>query len=146
MSSLEDMSVRGWDTGNCPHKISTNENVKLAASNLSDTKLLPHHAINPCHIHFSSVPSHALCNSEQLLGGHGMQEYRQPWAQLVKFHQDGWIKGPNGRLLLWIPVTFRQPFYSMWTTRVIPTGCCIELDLSHMVHGHIWHKCYKSVP
>ncbi|KAI6020502.1 hypothetical protein EDC04DRAFT_2575945, partial [Pisolithus marmoratus] len=64
----------------------------------------------------------------------------------VKLHQDGWIKGPNGRLLLWIPVTLRQPLYSMWTTRVIPTGCCIELDLGHMVHGHIWHKCYKPVP
>ncbi|KIN98759.1 hypothetical protein M404DRAFT_156989 [Pisolithus tinctorius Marx 270] len=60
----------------------------------------------------------------------------------VKLHDDGWIKGPKGQLLLWVPPKLRRPFYSVWTKVVIPRGCCIELDLSQMVHGREWCKCF----
>ncbi|KIO00211.1 hypothetical protein M404DRAFT_153493 [Pisolithus tinctorius Marx 270] len=62
----------------------------------------------------------------------------------LKLDYDGWIRGPQGRLLLWIPPAFRQPFYSVWTTSIIPIGHCIELDLSLMAHGKSWHKCLKE--
>ncbi|KIN96777.1 hypothetical protein M404DRAFT_37725, partial [Pisolithus tinctorius Marx 270] len=64
--------------------------------------------------------------------------------QAVKLHDDGWIRGPKGQLLLWIPPKLRSPFYSMWTIQVIPRGCCTELDLSQMVHGKEWCKCFQS--
>ncbi|KIN99233.1 hypothetical protein M404DRAFT_1004898, partial [Pisolithus tinctorius Marx 270] len=67
-----------------------------------------------------------------------------PLDQAVKIHDDGWIRGPKGQLLLWIPPKLRSPFYSMWTRAVIPRGCCTELDLSQMAHGKEWCKCFHS--
>ncbi|KIO07650.1 hypothetical protein M404DRAFT_940177 [Pisolithus tinctorius Marx 270] len=63
--------------------------------------------------------------------------------QPVKLFNDGWIGGPRGRLLLWIPPTFWNEFYSMWNTMVIPRGG-IELDLSQMVHGNKWQQCFNA--
>ncbi|KIO07989.1 hypothetical protein M404DRAFT_939648 [Pisolithus tinctorius Marx 270] len=100
--------------------------------------------IRSCHICFSPVPSHALGDSEQLIDGL-LQGDGLTWAEPVKLHHDGWVKGPKGELLLWIPVALRSPWYTMRTKVVIPRGCCIELDLSHMVHGYQWHKCYKPI-
>ncbi|KIN95037.1 hypothetical protein M404DRAFT_1007823, partial [Pisolithus tinctorius Marx 270] len=65
-------------------------------------------------------------------------------GQAVKLHDDGWIRGPKGQLLLWIPPKLRSPFYSMWTIQVIPRGCCTVLDLSQMAHGKEWCKCFHS--
>ncbi|KIK19769.1 hypothetical protein PISMIDRAFT_682788 [Pisolithus microcarpus 441] len=64
--------------------------------------------------------------------------------QPAKLQPDGWIRGPRGELLLWIPPALRNPFYSIWTTLVIPRGCCVELDLSPMAHGREWWKCFKT--
>ncbi|KIK12217.1 hypothetical protein PISMIDRAFT_689660 [Pisolithus microcarpus 441] len=63
----------------------------------------------------------------------------------VQLFSDGWIRGPQNRLLLWLCPTFWRPFYSMWNTVVVPRGSCIELDLSQMVHGNKWHHCFKPV-
>ncbi|KIO07930.1 hypothetical protein M404DRAFT_376986 [Pisolithus tinctorius Marx 270] len=128
---------------------SLDEQLMFSMSNLSsELQVLSDTAdvIRSCHICFSFVPSHALGDSEQLIYGvlQGDRD-RLTCAQPVKLHHDGWIKGPNGELLLWIPVTLRSPLYTMRTKVVIPRGCCIELDLSHMVHGHQWHKCYKPI-
>ncbi|KIK13405.1 hypothetical protein PISMIDRAFT_118949 [Pisolithus microcarpus 441] len=56
----------------------------------------------------------------------------------------GWLKGPQDQLLLWIPASFRKPFYSMYTTLIIPRGC-MELNLSKMVHGSKWQECFKQI-
>ncbi|KAI5996678.1 hypothetical protein EDD15DRAFT_2249209 [Pisolithus albus] len=93
---------------------------------------------------FSSKSLQALYNSPQLLDGL-MEEDMIVRHQPVKVFHDHWIRGPKGRLLLWIPPTFWGPFYSMWTIVVIPKGRCVELDLSQMVHGEQWHQCFKSV-
>ncbi|KIN93865.1 hypothetical protein M404DRAFT_78983, partial [Pisolithus tinctorius Marx 270] len=66
------------------------------------------------------------------------------WYEPVKLFDDGWIRGPKGRLLLWIPPTFWNKFYSMWNTVVIPRGG-IELDLSKMVHGNKWQQCFNAI-
>ncbi|KAI6139965.1 hypothetical protein BKA82DRAFT_4219479 [Pisolithus tinctorius] len=89
------------------------------------------------------MSSHALHDAGQLLDH--LQDAHTSRDEPVKLHNDGWLKGPNGRLLLWIPVSLRVPFYSMWNTAVIPIGCCVELDLSQMVHGTKWHQCFRSI-
>ncbi|KAG6326499.1 hypothetical protein ID866_12590 [Astraeus odoratus] len=64
----------------------------------------------------------------------------------LKLHHDGWIKGHNNVLLLWIPPALQNPFYSMHTIVVIPKGGCAELDLSKMIHGKEWQNCFKGTP
>ncbi|KIK13712.1 hypothetical protein PISMIDRAFT_118339 [Pisolithus microcarpus 441] len=165
VSGSWDKTMRVWDANAYDDIINTNVQSQSPASNLS-------HALVPldkahgkyilctfyefsntsatisvvrlCHICFSSISSHTLCDGEQLLD-ENPQGGGEPQTQPVKLHHDGWIRGPKGRLLLWIPVSMRHPLYSMWTTAVIPKGC-IELDLSQMVHGHKWHTCYKPIP
>ncbi|KIO00157.1 hypothetical protein M404DRAFT_770845 [Pisolithus tinctorius Marx 270] len=103
----------------------------------------PAHDVKRYPICFSFDPSHALHNSSPLFDGSMHQE--AVLGQAVKLHDDGWIRGPKGQLLLWIPLRLRSPFYSMWTIAVIPRGCCTELDLSQMVHGKEWCKCFPSI-
>ncbi|KAG2069068.1 hypothetical protein BDR04DRAFT_1022573, partial [Suillus decipiens] len=55
----------------------------------------------------------------------------------------GWVVGPKGRLLFWVPLASRHPFYSPGTSLVIPRGGT-ELDLSHMTHGRHWQKCREG--
>ncbi|KIN96301.1 hypothetical protein M404DRAFT_1006811 [Pisolithus tinctorius Marx 270] len=93
---------------------------------------------------FEDVSSNALPDAQQLLDGLLLED-PSVVDEPVRFHPDGWIRGPKGRLLLWIPPALWRSFYSMWTKTVIPKGCCIELDLSQMVHGNKWHQCFKPV-
>ncbi|KAG1812294.1 hypothetical protein EV424DRAFT_1515281 [Suillus variegatus] len=53
---------------------------------------------------------------------------------------DGWMMGPNRRLLFWVPPASRHAFYTPRTSLVIPRGG-VELDLSHMEHGTNWSSC-----
>ncbi|KAG1799539.1 hypothetical protein EV424DRAFT_1332529, partial [Suillus variegatus] len=57
--------------------------------------------------------------------------------------EDGWIMGPNRRLLFWVPPASRDPFYTPPTALVIPKGG-VELDLSRIAHGTHWQDCYKE--
>ncbi|KIO04629.1 hypothetical protein M404DRAFT_26080 [Pisolithus tinctorius Marx 270] len=104
----------------------------------------PHegHGVAAYLICFSSNPSHAIHDTAQLLDGlqyEGVDMRKEP----IKLHSDGWVRGPKGRLLLWIPPTFWRQWYSMWTRVVIPRGSCIELDLSQTFHGNRWPECFK---
>ncbi|KIK28158.1 hypothetical protein PISMIDRAFT_606419 [Pisolithus microcarpus 441] len=132
VSGSEDNMVKAWDVNVCEDNIN------------GPVPPDPADVIIPSHICFSSISSHALCDDEQLFDGPSW-EGGESQTQSVKLYHDGWIRGPKCRLLLWIPVSVRHPLYSMWTTAVIPKGCCIELDLSKMVHGPKWHQCYKPV-
>ncbi|KAG6328615.1 hypothetical protein ID866_10474, partial [Astraeus odoratus] len=60
---------------------------------------------------------------------------------LVGLNADGWIIGPEGRLLLWVPSYYHAFLYSPRNALVIPRGGP-ELDLSAMVHGDKWQDCY----
>ena len=67
-----------------------------------------------------------------------------PGGQLPQLEESGWVVGPNGRLLLWLPSVYRSLFlYSPLITLVIPRGSP-ELDLSKMAHGPTWHQCFVS--
>ena len=99
-------------------------------------------ALSP--ICFSSSTEHALHNAQNLVldsVSHEMKDSRD----LVYLQDDGWIVGPNKKLLLWIPFSYHSSFhYTPWTELVIPTGSP-ELDLSRMAHGSDWCKCYFPI-
>jgi len=90
-------------------------------------------------IKFSPMPSHALDHR----GTDLCHLSHDAWDshECVSLHEDGWIRGQHGQLLLWVPPAFREVFYSMWTRLIIPRG--VVLDLSEMVHGFKWNQCYE---
>jgi len=65
----------------------------------------------------------------------------QDYRDLVRLNHDGWIVGPSGQFLFWIPASLHPRLYSPRNTLVIPKGGP-ELDLSKMVHGDMWQECY----
>ncbi|KAG6330479.1 hypothetical protein ID866_8610 [Astraeus odoratus] len=93
-------------------------------------------------IKFSSSNAHALCEPHEFLYDATVRQFYVECPVLLC--KDGWVRGPKGRLLLWVPHALRQPFYSMQTVVVIPSGACIELDLSKMVHGTRWQMCFNG--
>ena len=100
-------------------------------------------AIDTLFINFSSSAAHALQHHQSLYidmsSGVG-----QDYQDLVKFNQhDGWIVGPDGKLLIWIPPSYHSFFHhSSRKHLIIPKGS-VELDLSRMRHGPVWHECYS---
>ncbi|KIN97457.1 hypothetical protein M404DRAFT_895555 [Pisolithus tinctorius Marx 270] len=135
-SGSYDSTIRTWNTQKYEDIITHHQNSKTPACNAN--------AFGTPQICFSSVLSHALHDSEQLLDGFQPQHVEE-LIEPVKLHPDGWMRGPEGRLLLWLPPTFWRPFYSSCNVAVIPKDCCTELDMSHMVHGDKWHRCLKTV-
>ncbi|KIK19755.1 hypothetical protein PISMIDRAFT_682819 [Pisolithus microcarpus 441] len=163
VSGSLDFTVRVWDAkggdqigsplkGHTSHvtsvELSLDGTSVISASGISVptlTTLHPiHNAVDQVHVNkaicFSSVPSHALSHSDELLDDLDSQVN----TQSVQLHPDGWLKGPKGQLLLWIPTFFQKPFYSMYTSLIIPRGC-MELNLSKMVHGSKWQECFKQI-
>ena len=105
----------------------------------------PQSTITQClSIHFSSsTDKHALHNAQNLFLG--LFNVIENCRDLVYLQDDGWIVGPNKKLLLWIPSFYHSSFqYTPWTKLVIPRGAP-ELDLSKMAHGPAWDKCYFPV-
>ncbi|KAG2343552.1 WD40 repeat-like protein [Suillus weaverae] len=95
---------------------------------------------NDDFISFSSNSAHALCDTAELLADTPHDDRRSTFAFLG---DDGWMMGPNRRLLFWVPPSSRKPFYNPWTAFVIPRGGP-ELDLSRMAHGTRWQHCYEG--
>ncbi|KAM6504084.1 hypothetical protein JOM56_001027, partial [Amanita muscaria] len=52
-----------------------------------------------------------------------------------------WIVGPQGQLLLWVPLQFRKLLHTPGTVTVMPEPA-VELDLSVMAHGKKWTGCF----
>ncbi|KAG2155726.1 hypothetical protein DEU56DRAFT_724843, partial [Suillus clintonianus] len=89
-------------------------------------------------ISFSSNPKHSLYNTAELIEGTSHDDRRSTSFSLGP---DGWMLGPNRRLLFWVPPASREAFsYNPRTALVMLKGC-IELDLSHMAHGTRWQRC-----
>ncbi|KIK36843.1 hypothetical protein CY34DRAFT_810907, partial [Suillus luteus UH-Slu-Lm8-n1] len=95
---------------------------------------------NDDFISFSSNSTHALHDTTELLAGAPHDDRRSTFRLL---REDGWMEGPNGRLLFWIPPASRTQFYNPWTALVLPRGGP-ELDLSRMAHGTRWQQCYRE--
>ncbi|CCM06113.1 uncharacterized protein FIBRA_08362 [Fibroporia radiculosa] len=86
-----------------------------------------------------------LCYLSNL--GHALNFPASFWGDappsVIMPDQDGWIIGPNGQLLLWVPIQLmEQPLiYASGNALVIPDGA-LQLDLSQFTHGEAWYKCY----
>jgi len=85
-------------------------------------------------IRFSPNPTHALCSASSLL-----QDLHTPICLAPT--EGGWVVGPEGRLLLWIPGSLYPAVYTPGITLVIPQVDGLQLDLSHFAHGMTWHEC-----
>ncbi|KAL4081514.1 WD40-repeat-containing domain protein [Scleroderma yunnanense] len=143
VSGSNDTVVRVWDVNSW---VKTSNHYKSALTNeehsqhldMAQCSDMPVDIKHP--ICFSSVPSHALQDDDGCLlqSFHGQQGFQKN----VKLCKDGWIRGQNGQLLLWIPVPMRLQFFTIGTQLVIPRGC--ELDLSTMAHGKNWHECFDN--
>ncbi|KAG6329053.1 hypothetical protein ID866_10037 [Astraeus odoratus] len=103
---------------------------------------LARHIPSRCPISFSSQTSHALCDAHWMVCTSLFKDGVS--TDPVKLHEDGWIRGYNKLLLLWIPPAFQKPFYSMHTIMVIPKGGCAAVDLSKMTHGTEWQNYFKD--
>ena len=58
---------------------------------------------------------------------------------------DGWMLGPDSKLLFWVPPTFRTGLWRPRNTAVI--GASVEtLDFGHFVHGEDWVRCKDPLP
>ncbi|EMD36926.1 hypothetical protein CERSUDRAFT_155292 [Gelatoporia subvermispora B] len=53
----------------------------------------------------------------------------------------GWVYGPQGELILWIPPEYRGHLYGPRNILVIGTWT-VSLDLCRYVYGEEWTKCY----
>ncbi|KAG2340093.1 WD40 repeat-like protein [Suillus weaverae] len=95
----------------------------------------PHPFTAPA-ICFSSNPTHALRAASSFLEDSST-------SASVTAKEDGWVVGPDGRLLLWIPLNFHPVVYAPGNTLVIANNP-LQLDLSCVAHGMSWHKCREQ--
>ena len=124
VSGSYDRTIQIWDT-------QTDNNV---SQSISVSEFSP--------IHFSSSPAHALYDAQSLFID--VPDVKEDFRDLVQLQGGGWIVGPNGKLLLWVPPAYRSLyFYTPRTNLILPRGGP-ELDLSRMAHGLNWHQCYIS--
>ncbi|KAL4072384.1 WD40-repeat-containing domain protein [Scleroderma yunnanense] len=110
---------------------------------LWDVQTTMHNSVITSPVHFSSSVEHALQDVQSLFTK--VSTVKGDSRDFIQLQKDGWIVGPNGQLLLWVPPSYHSfGFYTPWTRLVIPRGVP-ELDLSKMVHGSTWHECYSVV-
>ncbi|KAG2106691.1 uncharacterized protein F5147DRAFT_222258 [Suillus discolor] len=91
---------------------------------------------HPPAVCFSPNPSHALHFASSFL-----QDPSTPVS--VVANEDGWVVGPDGRLLLWISPILHPVVYAPGNTLVIPNRAS-QFDLSRLAHGTSWHTCREQ--
>ncbi|KAG2091020.1 uncharacterized protein F5147DRAFT_724096 [Suillus discolor] len=87
-------------------------------------------------VYFSPNPSYALHSASSFL-----QDSSTPLS--VVANEDGWVVGPDGRLLLWIPLNLHPVMYAPGNTLVIHDRAS-QFDLSRLAHGTSWHMCREQ--
>jgi hypothetical protein len=87
-------------------------------------------------ITFSSNPTHTLYSSF-------LQDFCSISITSLAPTEEGWVVGPEGRLLLCISMNLHPAVYVPGNTLVIPTDA-LQLDLSHFVHGTSWQGCWEQ--
>jgi len=96
MSSSGDKTIRLWDA-----QIDFQHKGKTTSSSKSNS-------FTPSPIHFSSSAAHALKDAQSLFTD--MANVKGDSRDLVCLQNDGWVVGPSGQLLLWIPPSY-YPFF-----------------------------------
>ncbi|KAM6503666.1 hypothetical protein JOM56_000609 [Amanita muscaria] len=94
-------------------------------------------------IKFSPAEEHSLYEPFELFNGTRELQLHQDWREHVVLDPHGWVLGPQGRLLMWIPETNRRCFLLPKVLVTIPRSA-VELDMSSMAHGKLWDKCYDG--
>ncbi|KAG2117466.1 hypothetical protein DEU56DRAFT_748096 [Suillus clintonianus] len=82
---------------------------------------------------FSPNPTHALHSASSFL-----QDSSTPAS--IAANEDGWVVGPDGRLLFCIPIHFYPAMYFPGNTLVIHDRAS-QLDLRYFAHGMSWQEC-----
>ncbi|THH21102.1 hypothetical protein EW146_g406 [Bondarzewia mesenterica] len=130
VSAAQDATVRVWDIEVVKTVREKAVGSQHAASSARIIAMAP--------IAFSSNPAHALTNADALFHQtdfEGDCDYRD-----VLRMDDGWIVGPQSRLLLWIPYEHRSRLW--WPRYKLVIGIdLIQLDLSRFPHGSSWYHC-----
>jgi len=141
-------TVRLWDAAlgqACQEYTEASSSVFTLDRTYTTPPIQKHPTMSPItwNHHFISFSSsfkleHALCNPTDLLEGNSQQDSNSTpfWLRQA----DGWMMGPDRRLLFWVPPASRYAFYTPRTSLVIPRGG-VELDLSRMAHGTRWSDC-----
>jgi WD40 repeat protein len=93
-------------------------------------------------ITFSSNKAHALCYPDSLFKFGGVPHTTRNRMELVQLEDDGWVVGPEGRLLFWVHYTHHKGLLTPGNTRVIGPDTT-EIDLSQFAYGHSWDLCYQ---
>ena len=128
VSGSSDGTIRVWDA----QTLSTNSGNAGQRTKFTSVK-------------FSSSAAYALHNA-QCLFVDTSDATEGDSKDLVYLQADGWIVGPKGKLLLWVPPAYHTIYlYTPETNLVLPRGGP-ELDLSRMSHGPTWQQCYTSGP
>ncbi|KAF8307210.1 WD40 repeat-like protein [Clavulina sp. PMI_390] len=62
--------------------------------------------------------------------------------------QHGWLTGPHGELILWIPIMYRGPPYDGRSIAVLgkEMHSFLHVNIEKMILGHHWSKCQTSTP
>ncbi|KAG2745398.1 hypothetical protein P692DRAFT_20743568, partial [Suillus brevipes Sb2] len=141
-----DQTIRLWSAMKVQPSPESREPDSSASSLHQSTSESPHtqesHIMptNTCDnppIFFSSSLECALRNPAELLAP---TSHHNSNSTPYLLQSDGWMMGPNHRLLFWVLPASRHAFYTPWTLLVIPRGYS-ELDLSRMAHGTRWSSC-----
>ncbi len=92
-------------------------------------------------VKFSFQARHALRDASTLL--QDFDDGNEDWRDAVEVRQDGWIVGPQGRLLLHVPTMHLPGLVRARTKRLILVDAT-ELDLSNFAHGPSWQACRRG--
>jgi WD40 repeat protein len=96
--------------------------------------------LNSPAICFSPNPTHTLCSTSESSFLENSDRMLAAGTSLSSV--EGWIVGPEGRLLLWIPIALYPVRYGplAGNTLVIPNDA-LQIDLSYFAHGLSWNEC-----
>ena len=100
-----------------------------------------HHAFSPVNISSSILPGMHNAGAH-----HSMSNVMKDCTDLkcnLYLQPDGWIVGPYGELLLWVPPSYIPFNLFMTQTQLILSGFPV-LKLHRMAHGSAWHQCFSS--
>ncbi|KAG2741784.1 hypothetical protein P692DRAFT_20905880 [Suillus brevipes Sb2] len=78
---------------------------------------MPTNTFNNHLICFSSSSEHALSNPADIVDP---TSHHNSISTPFLLQTDGWMMGPNHRLLFWVPPAPRHAIYTPWTLLVIP--------------------------
>ncbi|KIJ28371.1 hypothetical protein M422DRAFT_270371 [Sphaerobolus stellatus SS14] len=150
ISGSDDSTIRIWNT-NIHDDIRNHQESKMVT-----TSLIPSTAdgleemLSQC-IAFSNNLKHALNDLISFLEDNSSSESHDSSSSdahdslppIIYMNKEGWIIGPENRLLLWIPLSYRKGL--IWNCGLGTFGIPnVELDLSDFAHGKEWTKCYKG--